>query len=145
MSVTVDVNVLVDATNAASERHARARSLVEELATGPGIVHLFLPVVTGYCRVVTHRRVFSKPLDFATAVENVRDLADRSHVLVLGGDRSTIHHLAAIGSTQPVSGNLVPDAHIVALMRTHGTRTIWTADRDFRRFDGITVRDPMDA
>ncbi len=39
--------------------------------------------------------------------------------------------------------NLVPDAHIVALMHQNGVRTIWTHDRDFRRFDAIDVRDPF--
>jgi uncharacterized protein len=43
----------------------------------------------------------------------------------------------------PVRGNLVTDAHLVALMRQHGVREIWTHDRDFRKFDGIVVRDPF--
>ncbi|GIV00558.1 MAG: hypothetical protein KatS3mg014_2173 [Actinomycetota bacterium] len=33
--------------------------------------------------------------------------------------------------------------HLVALMRENGVRTILTHDRDFRRFDGIRVRDPF--
>ena len=41
------------------------------------------------------------------------------------------------------TGNLVPDAHIVALMLSHGIRTIWTRDRDYRSFSGIRVRDPF--
>ncbi len=40
-------------------------------------------------------------------------------------------------------GNLVPDAHVVALMVENGVRTIWTHDRDYRRFSGIEVRDPF--
>jgi len=36
-------------------------------------------------------------------------------------------------------GNL---AHLAALMRQHGVGVIWTADRDFRRFAGVTARDP---
>ena len=35
-----------------------------------------------------------------------------------------------------------PDAHLVALMRQHGVSTIYTRDRGFRRFDGLTVLDP---
>lgn len=27
-------------------------------------------------------------------------------------------------------------------MRQHGTATIWSHDRDLRKFNGITVRDP---
>lgn len=41
------------------------------------------------------------------------------------------------------SGNLVPDAHVVSLMRENGVRTIWTNDRDFRRFSSLDVRDPF--
>ena len=40
-----------------------------------------------------------------------------------------------------IRGNLVTDSHIAALMRQHGVPTIFTADRDFRRFPGITARD----
>jgi hypothetical protein len=43
-----------------------------------------------------------------------------------------------------VRANLVPDAHIAALMLQHGVGTIWTVDRDFRRFDGITTREPTE-
>lgn len=42
-----------------------------------------------------------------------------------------------------VRGDLVSDAHIAALMRQHGVTLIWTADRDFRRFDGLTARHPF--
>ena len=40
-------------------------------------------------------------------------------------------------------GNLVPDAHLVALMQRHGVSLIWTHNRDLRRFDAITVMDPF--
>jgi predicted nucleic acid-binding protein len=43
------------------------------------------------------------------------------------------------------TGNLVPDAHLVALMLENGVRTIMTRDRDYRKFRGITVRDPFAA
>ena len=41
------------------------------------------------------------------------------------------------------SGNLVPGAHLVALMLENDVRTIWTRDRDYRRFPRIEVRDPF--
>ena len=37
----------------------------------------------------------------------------------------------------------MPDAHLVALMLENDVRTIWTRDRDFRRFSRIEVRDPF--
>ena len=35
------------------------------------------------------------------------------------------------------------DARVVALCRLHGVRELWTADRDFSRFPGLTVRNPL--
>ena len=37
----------------------------------------------------------------------------------------------------------VPDAHVAALARAHGIRTIYTRDRDFRKFPFLLVVDPV--
>lgn len=38
-----------------------------------------------------------------------------------------------------VRGNLVFDAQIAALCREHGATTLLTEDRDFSRFEGLTI------
>ena len=43
-----------------------------------------------------------------------------------------------------VRGNLVPDAHLAALLIQNGVTTVWTHDRDFQKFPGIRVRDPFE-
>jgi predicted nucleic acid-binding protein len=43
----------------------------------------------------------------------------------------------------PVRGNLVPDAHLAALLRQQGIRTLYTNDSDFRRFSFLDVRNPF--
>lgn len=43
----------------------------------------------------------------------------------------------------PARGNLVPDAHLAAMMRVHDIRTIYTHDRDFRKFTFLRVIDPV--
>lgn len=48
-----------------------------------------------------------------------------------------------IEQTPSVRGNLVFDAHTVALMREHGIRIIYTHDADFNRFTGLKVIDPL--
>jgi predicted nucleic acid-binding protein len=42
-----------------------------------------------------------------------------------------------------VRGNLVPDAHLAALLLQHGVKTLYTKDTDFRKFDFLNVRDPL--
>jgi predicted nucleic acid-binding protein len=44
----------------------------------------------------------------------------------------------------PTRGNLVPDAHLAALLSQHGVVTLCTHDRDFRKFSFLDVRDPLD-
>jgi len=40
---------------------------------------------------------------------------------------------------------VVHDARVAALCRHHGVRELWTADRDFGRFPGLKVRNPLAA
>jgi predicted nucleic acid-binding protein len=42
-----------------------------------------------------------------------------------------------------VSGNLIHDAHLVALALEHGVHEILTLDEDFRRFPQVSSRDPF--
>jgi predicted nucleic acid-binding protein len=42
-----------------------------------------------------------------------------------------------------VRGNLVPDAHLAAILLQHGIRTLYSSDRDFRKCGTLDVRDPF--
>jgi uncharacterized protein len=145
MSSTIDTNVLLYASDTSSPHHATATRLLASLVGGPRLVHLFWPVVMGYLRISTHPAIFEAPLDPAQARDNVDQLLARPHVRTPGeGDGFWASYRAVVDS-DVVRGNLVPDLHIVALMHQHGVASIWTWDRDFRRFSGITVLDPVDA
>ena len=143
MSVTLDTNVLLYASDAASDLHRPARRLVESIAAGPDIVYVFWPVVMAYVRIATHPRIFESPLPTQVALGNVGSLVDRPHIRTPGEGEGFWEAFAHQASVVAARGNLVTDAHLVALMRTHGVRTIWTRDRDFRKFDGIEAVDPF--
>ncbi len=142
MSVTVDANVLVYASNASDPHHVPARELLEQLAGGFELVYLFWPALMGYLRIVTHPGILPRPLRPEDAMANVTALLERPQVRAPGeGDGFWGAYQATAGSD--ARGNHVPDAHLVALMRQHGVAAIYTRDRDFRRYDGIRVRDPF--
>jgi hypothetical protein len=42
-----------------------------------------------------------------------------------------------------VRGDLVPDAHLVALMSQYGVDAVCTHERDFLKFKGIKIYDPV--
>jgi toxin-antitoxin system PIN domain toxin len=143
VSVTVDANVLVYASNESEPVHRPAGKLLERLAAGPEIVYLFWPAIMGYLRIVTHPALLPRPLAPAEAVANVGTLIGLPHVRTPGeGDGFWELYLAT--RNDPDRGNDVPDGHLAALMRQHGVRTIYTRDRDFLRFDGISVENPFD-
>jgi len=142
MSATIDANVLVYASNEADPVHAPARALVERLAAGPDLVYLFWPAIMGYLRIVTHPAVLPRPLTPGDAIANVEALLALGHVRAPGEADGFWEFFRATADVH-VEGNLVPDAHLAALMRQHGVTTIYTRDRDYRRFDGIQAQDPF--
>jgi toxin-antitoxin system PIN domain toxin len=142
MSVTIDANLLLYASDERSPRHDSAVALLARLATGPGLVYLFWPVAMAYLRISTHPSVFDRPLDPAEARQNLDQLVGRAHVRCPGEADGFWQMYQDLVGDDAIRGNLVTDSHIAALMRQHGVSTIFTADRDFRRFPGITTRDP---
>ena len=48
-----------------------------------------------------------------------------------------------VAGETPVRGNLVPDVHVAAILFQHGVCTLYTNDRDFRKFQSLDVRDPF--
>ncbi|MGH3136296.1 MAG: TA system VapC family ribonuclease toxin [Gaiellaceae bacterium] len=143
MSVTLDANVLLYASDESSEFHGQARTRLESLTRGPEIVYLFWPVVMAYLRISTHPTVFDPPLAPARAIANVERILRLPHVQTAGEQTRFWERYRDVAVEADVRGNLVSDAHVVALMRENGVRSIWTRDRDYRRFPGIAVLDPF--
>ena len=141
MSRTIDANVLLCASDASSPHHAAARATLGELAQGPELLTLFWPTVMAYLRVATHPSIFASPLSMDEAIANVEQLLARPHVRVAGeGPAYWTRFREVVDDARP-AGNLVPDAHLAALMLEHGVGVIVTRDRDFRRFRHVRVQD----
>src|SRR5437899_971378 len=72
------------------------------------------------------------------------DLISRAVIVVAGEGERFWSDFKSVAAATPPRARLVANAHLVALMLEHGVSTMWSGDRDFRKFDGITVRDPFD-
>jgi uncharacterized protein len=143
VSVTVDANVLLYASNADDELHEPARKLVARLASGPELLYLFWPTIMGFLRIATHPAVFPSPASPRQATAAITVLLERPSVRVEAEDGAFWEAYRATAG-EDTAGNHVPDAHIAALMRRHGVTVIYTRDRDFRRYEGIEPRDPFE-
>ncbi len=96
-----------------------------------------------YLRIATHPSIFAEPLAPSEALGNVSALLRLRQVRALSEQEGFLDVYREITESLPVRGNLVPDAHLVAILRQHGVRTLYTNDADFRKFDFLEIRDPL--
>jgi hypothetical protein len=96
-----------------------------------------------YLRIATHPRIFSAPLSPSEALGNVTSLLALPQVRAVSELDGFVEAYKSVIGEMPVRGNLVPDAHIAAILFQHGVRTLYSSDRDFRKFQSLDLRDPF--
>jgi len=94
-------------------------------------------------RIATHPKIFDRPLSHDESARNVEALLSAPHCRAIGEEDGFWDVYREVTAAVPTRGNLVPDAHLAALLRQHGIVTLYTHDRDFRKFPNLEVRDPL--
>ena len=136
----MDTNVLVYADREELPLHTAALAELRKLAESPAAWALPVLCLAEFVRVVSHPRLFDPPTPPGEALDSIAALLLSPSVrLLLPGPRHW-QILDTIIRESRVTGNLVFDAQIAALCIENGSRTILTEDRDFTRFDGLTIR-----
>ena len=143
MSFALDVNILVYASDSSSPFHARARDFLDHCADSSDIFYLSWDTVMSYLRLVTDPAICSRPLSPDEAMRNVDALVSLPQVRLLAEQPGYWDIYRELASRLPIRGNLVPDAHLAALLRQHGVRTLHTNDADFLKFEFLEVRNPF--
>jgi toxin-antitoxin system PIN domain toxin len=143
MSAAIDVNVLLFASDTASPLHQRAAQFLERYAAGPDVLYLAWSTVMSYLRISTHPAIFANPLQPEEAARNAEALVRLPHVRMLAEEDGFWDLYREVTKKMATRGNDVPDAHLATLLRQHGVATLYTNDRDFRKFDFLNVRDPF--
>jgi toxin-antitoxin system PIN domain toxin len=137
--IAVDTNILVYAHQPRMARHEQALRRLRDLAEGSIPFALPWPCAYEFLRVVTHRRVFDHPSTTEQAWTFLRTVLDSPAAVVLSETDRHADVLERVLQDAPVTGNLVHDAHIAALLIEHGVRDFLTTDADFHRFRGLRV------
>jgi uncharacterized protein len=143
MSYSVDVNVLLYASDQASPRYDKAMQFLQSRASDPELFCICWPTLMAYIRISTHPSIFSQPLSPEEALKNVESLIRLPRVRVLSEDDGFLSIYSQVTGKFPVRGNLVPDAHLAALLLQHGITKIYTADSDFKKFEFLEVSNPF--
>lgn len=138
-----DVNVLVYAHHRDSADHDAYRSWWEDVVNGPSSYGMADLVLSGFVAVVTHPRIFDKPMRPSTAVAAAEAMRARPNSRpVRPGDRHWPVFCALVRSSG-ARGNAVPDAYLAALAIESGSEFV-TCDRGFARYPGLRWRHPLD-
>ena len=141
--IAVDTNILVYAHRVDSPWHARAAETLKSLAESPSLWLIPWPCLHEFLAVVTHPRIYNPPTPIQAALKQVGFWLE-SPSLLLGCETSLYWQtLKRLLLSAKVSGATVHDAHIAAICLEHKVSTIFSVDRDFSRFSGITVKNPM--
>lgn len=143
MSYAIDVNILLYASDADSPMHDRAAAFLRRCVSGREVLCLAWISVISYLRMATHPTIFRRPLLHEQAARNIEALLSIPHCRVLGEDEGFWARYREVTRDVPTRGNLVPDAHLAALLSQHGILTLFTHDRDFRKFTFLDVKDPL--
>jgi toxin-antitoxin system PIN domain toxin len=144
VSFLVDTNVFIHAGNTRSPYHGPSKALLERCAADASDTWYISWInVFEYLRLATHPGVQKPPLPADTALGNVRTLLSLPQVRVLIEEEDFLDdYETMLSATGPVSGNLVHDARIAALMKKHGVKKIFTYDLHFRIFPFLDVSSP---
>ena len=141
--IAIDTNVLVYAHRRDSQFHEAAKRCLISLAESRAAWAIPWPCLHEFVCVVTHPRVYRRATPLAHAIGQVDAWLAAPSLVVLGEPTAYWATFSTAATTARVAGPLVYDARIATICQLHGVRELWTADRDFTRFPGIAVWNPL--
>jgi uncharacterized protein len=134
--------VLVYAHREDAPDHTKYRSWLERVWRTEPAVGLADLVLSGFVRVVTHPRVFTRPTPTTIALEAASGLRSLPNAVPLGPGPLHWGIFQRLCLETSAKGNLVADAYLAALAIEAGGEWI-TTDRDYSRFKNLRWRHPL--
>jgi uncharacterized protein len=141
--IAVDTNILVYAHREDSSFHELASSCLAELAEGLAAWAIPWPCLHEFLAIVTHSRIYRPPTPLPRAIDQIDAWLESPSLVLIAETTAHWPTLKELLSAGRIAGPQVHDGRVAALCRQHGIRELWSADRDFSRFGGIAVTNPL--
>jgi toxin-antitoxin system PIN domain toxin len=141
--IAVDTNILLYAHRGEAVFHAAAKARLRELAEGSMPWGIPWSCVHEFLSIATHPRVFSPASTLREALSQMELWMESPTLILLAEGLAYWKVLADVLRKANVTGPLTHDARIAAVCLQHGVSTLWSADRDFSRFAGLKVVNPL--
>lgn len=141
--MAIDTNIFLYAHFPFYDEHAKVYSVLEDMLKRGENFYLSWGVYYEYIRVVTHPK-FTANIKFQAACSDMQAYLDLPQCLVLQETSGHTGVLKELGQSLPsAKGNFVHDMHYAAILHEHGVKKILTCDEDFRKFDFLTMHNPL--
>ena len=138
----MDVNVLVYAHREYVNNHLAYRSWLESVINSNTPYGYSELVLSGLIRVVTHPKVFEQPSSLDAAIGFAQQIRSGRQAARLAPGRKHWGLFVQFLDSISANGNDVTDAYHAALALEWDCDWM-TADKGFRRFKGLRVRNPL--
>ena len=140
--ILVDANLLLYAYDSESPHHQPARNWLEDALRSGSAIRLALITLLAFVRIASDRRIYTHPLSPSEACSLVEEWLALPNVRLLQPGPRAWRLLSAMCEEGQAKGVMVMNAHLAALAMEHGA-TIATTDRDFMRFPGLDLVNPV--
>ena len=140
----LDANILLYSYDSSSGLHLACRTWLETALNSEETVALPWQTLLAFVRISTNARAVRRPLSGPQACSIVNSWLERPNVSVIGAGERFWEIFREQVIDAKVAGPLVTDAALAALALEHGA-TLYSTDRDFRRFKALKHVDPTQA
>ena len=140
--VIPDANLLIYTFNRNSAYHPQAKTWWEGLLDGTEYIGLDWSVLVTFLRLTTNPILFPNGVNVEDSLKAVRSWLELGHVHIIHPGSSHFEILSSLLIQARIGHNLVPDVHLAALA-IENRATLHSHDRDFQRFSGLKLVDPL--
>jgi hypothetical protein len=116
---------------------------LEDIFSKPELVALSWVTILAFLRIGTNPRILERPFSISEALAIVSAWIEAPRVTILTPSERHWEILRDMMIKGQAYGPLTTDAHLAALAIEHGA-TLATADRDFTRFPGLRILNPLE-
>lgn len=142
--IALDASVLCFAANRFAPQHARAASVLEDLANGERPWAVPWPAAHEFLERVTHAHSVARVLRARDAWGFLEELGRSPSLRWIGaGDRHADVAAEVLAATAGEGSGLPAGFEVAVVLREHGIRELLSCDRGMRRFRFLDVRDPV--
>ena len=141
--IAVETNILIRAHRRDAETHAAALECMRRLTEGGLPWAIPWPCLHEFIGIVTHPNIFKPPSTLDEVLTQIDVWLGSPWFVFLHETGDHLVHLADVLRASKAAGPKIHDAKIAAICLAHDVRELWSADRDFSKFPGLHVVNPL--